>query len=33
MARVLIVEDEGMLLDMMCTYMRSAAHRAFSRRR
>jgi len=26
MARVLIVEDEGMLLDMMCTYMRSAGH-------
>ena len=26
MARVLIVEDEGMLLDMMCTYMRGAGH-------
>ena len=26
MARVLIVEDEGMLLDMMCTYMRGAEH-------
>ena len=26
MARVLIVEDEGMLLEMMCTYMRGAGH-------